>query len=361
MDDETAARRTRQAKEIDDLRETLERSREKVGVDPDELRTIFATALARAGISLDAARAGEIGGTPLFRLNRDDPVFAAGGWPDVLDDLRIRHRKRSEKLKDWRATAPLRAVSFRPALTEDKVDAGGVLQLHLEHRLVRRLLSRFLSQGFSSNLSRACVVSGPGAQPRVILLGRLALYGPGAARLHEEIILVTAAWTEAGRGTKSLRAFGTIREEATLDQLGQALRKPKSPSSQVTERIRQWAAQDAADLEPELKRRADAQKLGAIRQLREVGEAEAKSLKRLLEDQRARVAKADAEPDNQQLSFLPDVEADQRRRDRRYWKAKLERLTTDIAQEPERVRQAYSLAADRLETIGLVYLWPESN
>jgi hypothetical protein len=45
-------------------------------------------------------------------------------------------------------------------LTEDKVDAEGVLQLHLEHRLVRRLLSRFLSQGFSSNLSRACVVSG---------------------------------------------------------------------------------------------------------------------------------------------------------------------------------------------------------
>ena len=36
MDDETEARRARQAKEIDDLRETRERSREKVGVDPDE-------------------------------------------------------------------------------------------------------------------------------------------------------------------------------------------------------------------------------------------------------------------------------------------------------------------------------------
>jgi hypothetical protein len=192
MDDETEARRARQAKEIDDLRETQERS-----VDPDELRAVVATALTRAGI--DAASAGEIGGTALFRLDPDDPAFAAGGWQDVLDDLRIRHRKRSEKLKDWRAAAPLRAVSFRPALTQDQVDAEGVLQLHLEHRLIRRLLSRFLSQGFSSKLSRACIVSGPGAQPRVILLGRLALYGPGAARLHEEIILVTAAWTEAGR------------------------------------------------------------------------------------------------------------------------------------------------------------------
>jgi hypothetical protein len=356
MDDETEARRARQAKEIDDLRETQERS-----VDPDELRAVVATALTRAGI--DAASAGEIGGTALFRLDPDDPAFAAGGWQDVLDDLRIRHRKRSEKLKDWRAAAPLRAVSFRPALTQDQVDAEGVLQLHLEHRLIRRLLSRFLSQGFSSKLSRACIVSGPGAQPRVILLGRLALYGPGAARLHEEIILVTAAWTEAGRGTKPLRPFGTIREEATLDQLDQALRKPKSPPPDVAERIRRWAAQDAADLEVELKRRAEVQKLAAIKQLIEVGETEAKSLQRLLEDQRARVAKADAEPDDLQLSFLPDVEAEaeQRRRDRRYWKAKLERLTTDIAQEPERVRRAYSVAADRLETIGLVYLWPESN
>jgi hypothetical protein len=39
----------------------------------------------------------------------------------------------------------------------------------------------------------------------------------------------------------------------------------------------------------------------------------------------------------------------------------LERLTADIAKEPERVRQGYSVVADRLETIGLVYLWPEGN
>jgi len=51
----------------------------------------------------------------------------------------------------------------------------------------------------------------------------------------------------------------------------------------------------------------------------------------------------------------------QRRRDRSHWKAKLERLSKDIEQEPERVRRAYSVAADRLETIGLVYLWPVSN
>jgi hypothetical protein len=305
MDDETEAWRARQAKEIDDLRETLERSREKVSVNPEELRSVFATAL-----SLDAARDGEINGTSLFRFDPADPVFAVGGWPEALDDLRIRRRKRTERLKDWRATAPLRAVSFRPATTKEGADAEGVLQLHLEHRLVRRLLSRFLSQGFASGLSRACVVFGPGAQPRVILLGRLALYGPGAARLHEEIILVTAAWTEAGRGTKPLKPFHSTREEATLDQLDQAFRQPRSPAVHVVARIRQWAAHDAADLEPELRRRAYVHKAEAIKDLAALGEMEGKSLCRLLEDQRSRIAKADAEPEDRQLSFFPDAEAE---------------------------------------------------
>ena len=361
MDDETLARRARQAKELDDLRDTLERSRVKVGVDPELLHAVVAKAMSRAGTSLDAVRVSDFNGTALYQLNPSDPAFAGGGWPDALDDLRVRRRKRNERLKDWRATAPLRAISFRPATTKEGADAEGVLQVHLEHRLVRRLLSRFLSQGFASGLSRASVVIGPGAQPRVVLLGRLALYGPGAARLHEEIILVTAAWTEAGRGTKPLRPFGTVREEATIDQLDKAFANPREPSRPIVERIRRWAAQDAADLEAELRSRAEAHKNEAIKDLTALGEIEAKSLQRLLEDQRTRVSKADAEPDDAQLTLFVDAEAEQRRRDRRHWKTKLERLTADIAQEPNRVRRSYSVVADRLETIGLVYLWPEGN
>jgi superfamily II DNA or RNA helicase len=361
MDDETTARRARQAKELDDLRTKLEESRAKVGVDTNMLRKVVAKAMSRAGTSLDAGYVEDINGTALYKLDPSDPAFARGGWQEALDDLRVRRRKRSETLKDWRATAPLRQISFRPALTDDRVDVEGVLQLHLEHRLVRRLLSRFLSQGFASNLSRACVVVGPGAQPRVVLLGRLALYGPGASRLHEEIILVTAAWTESGRGQKPLRPFGATREEATLVQLDQAFENPKSPAPQIVDRIRQWAEQDAADLETELKARAEAAKAKAIKDLAALGDAEAKSLQRLLEDQRSRVAKADAEPEDMQLALFADAEAEQRRRDRRRWKTKLDKLAADIAQEPERVRQGYSVVADRLETIGLVYLWPEGN
>ncbi len=361
MDDETATRRARQAKELDELRKTLEHSRERVGVDPEVLRDVVGTALERVGLTLNATREGEVGGTALFRLDAGHPTFQTAGWPQALDDLRIRRRGRFEKLKDWRATAPLRAVSFRPAITEEGADAEGVVQLHLEHRLVRRLLSRFLSQGFQADLSRASVVIGPGAQPRAILLGRLALYGPTAARLHEEIIPITAAWTEAGRGSKPLRAFGTVREEATLDQLEEALRDPRRPAALVTERIRAWAAKDAADLEPELQRRAAERKVQVAKDLATRGETEASSLLRLLQDQRARIAKEEAKPDDQQLRLFPDAEAEQRRRDRRHWRDKLDRLSRDIEHEPARVREGYAVRADRVETVGLLYLWPETG
>jgi hypothetical protein len=72
-----------------------------------------------------------------------------------------------------------------------------VVHLHLEHRVVQRLLGRFTAQGFvHHDLSRACLTQTSDAIPRVILLGRLSLYGPGAARLHEELIPVTARWTD---------------------------------------------------------------------------------------------------------------------------------------------------------------------
>ena len=114
----------------------------------------------------------------------------------------------------------LRRVSFQPAILENGADAPDVIQLHLEHRLIRRLLAKFTSQGFQGALSRCCVVASPGAQVRVLLLGRLALYGPGAARLHEEIIPVTAIWQEAAHG----------RDMAPLRPLGSRGEKPPWPN-----------------------------------------------------------------------------------------------------------------------------------
>nr|WP_294528790.1 DISARM system SNF2-like helicase DrmD [uncultured Rhodopila sp.] len=361
LDDETARRRARQARELDDLRRVLEDSRKRVGVEPDELRHVVGVALARAGAPLDNATAGQVGETPLYRLDPTLAAFATAGWPDALDSLRIRRRGRAERLRDWRANAPLRTLSFTPAITPEGADAEGVVQVHLEHRLVRRLLSRFLSQGFQAGLSRACVVVGPGAQPRVVLIGRLALYGPGAARLHEEMLTVTAAWKEAGRGTTSLRPFGTRGEEATMAQVEAALHHPHRPPEAAEARIRAWAAKDAADLEFELRRRAAVRREEVAKDLLARGAGEADALRGLLQEQRDRVATAADAPEDKQLTLFDENEARQRRLDRQHWRRKVAELDKQIDEEPARVRDGYAVRADRVEIVGLLYLWPGSN
>ena len=83
----------------------------------------------------------------------------------------------------------------------------------------------------------------------------------------------------------------------------------------------------------------------------------------LLEQQRKRIAKANAEFDPNQL-LLPGIADDERREreaDRRHWQNRLARLESEIRDEPERIRASYDVHAHRLEPVGLVYLWPASG
>jgi len=245
----------------------------------------------------------------------------------------------------------------------DNRDAPEVVQVHLEHRLIRRLLSRFISQGFQAGLSRISVIEGPGAQPRVVLMGRLAVYGAGAARLHEEIIPVTAIWTEAERGRKPLRPLEERGEERTLNQLEDALRNALPAPTVAAARVQGLVERDIADLLPTFERLAK-ERLAEVKvQLAKRGETEARSLQDLLEQQRKRLAKASAERDSDQLLLpgIAEVERREREADRRHWQIRLKRLEKEIKDEPGRIRASYDVHAYRLEPVGLVYLWPASG
>jgi hypothetical protein len=245
----------------------------------------------------------------------------------------------------------------------DGRDAPEVVQVHLEHRLVRRLLSRFLSQGFQHGLSRIAVIEGPGAQPRVVLMGRLAVYGAGAARLHEEIIPVTAIWTEAERDRKALRPLGESGEERTLNQLEEALRNARAAPKMAAARVQALLERDIADLVPTLERIAGERLAQVKAQLTKRGESEARSLAELLQQQRKRIAKASAEFDPNQL-LLPGIGEQERREraaDRRHWQSRLARLESEIRDEPTRIRASCDVHAHRLEPVGMVYLWPPTG
>ena len=363
MDDEDRVRHERLLGEQDDLRRALERSRERVGVNPADLQRVAGAALSRAGLALDSTRGEPVGNVTTFLLNPADPAFARdAGWDDAFDDLRVRPRKHGERLGDWRRNAPIRSIAFEPPILSDGRDATDVVQVHLEHRLIRRLLSRFLSQGFQSKLSRVSVIVGPGAQPRVVLMGRLAVYGAGAARLHEEVIPVTAIWTEAERERRPLRPLGESGEERTLNQLEEALRNAREAPGTAVARIQALVARDIADLVPTLERIAAERLVTVSRDLVKRGEEEARSLSDLLEQQRSRIGKAakDFNPNQLTLDLVPE-ERREREADRRHWEGRLTRLERELREEPKRLRESYEVRAHRLEPVGLVYLWPASG
>jgi hypothetical protein len=138
-------------------------------------------------------------------------------WDRTLDSLRP-PRANDEPEWQWRKR-PLQPVVFKPLkrIGEDRV------HLHLEHPVVQRILSRFLSQGYSAHdLSRVTIIPNDrDGLVRVIAFGRLSLFGRGASRLHDEVLSVAAQWLEA-RGEGHLRPFADEAERrasATLEQL----------------------------------------------------------------------------------------------------------------------------------------------
>ena len=102
----------------------------------------------------------------------------------------------------------------------------------------------------------------------------------------------------------------------------------------------------------------------AERRLAERGEAERKDLREILRRQRERVAEelAKHEDGQSQLALgLDPTEARQLDADVRHWRRRLDQFDRDLAEEPDRIREFYQVRARRVEPVGVVYLWPESN
>jgi len=179
---------------------------------------------------------------------------AGSGWIVTTDTLRAK-RQKDQNIFEWRREAPVRPVVFRdPNKVTDEV-----VQLHLEHPVVQRLLQRFLSQGFvHDDLSRTCVAQSRDSVPRVVLLGRLALYGPGAARLHEEIVAVTARWTDSKIRREPLKPYERDTEATMIDLLYQSLidAQIREVPEIVSNQLREAAPQDVSQLWPHLQERS---------------------------------------------------------------------------------------------------------
>ena len=367
VEEELEDARLRQDKlgeEIDRLRIRLDRSRTHIGITAQQFRQTLSMSLRLAGaprieeLDPDGERPPD---TPRrFSFPAENRALAGdSGWAAALDTLRAR-RQRGEGLGEWRRRASIRPIAF-----EDTGQFGeNAVHLHLEHRVARRLLGRFTSQGLiHHDLSKACLTVAADAIPRVVLLGRLAVYGPRAARLHEEIVPVTARWVDPDRRRESLIPYGRTGEQTTLTSLQVALDEAgrSSVPTRVSQRLAGAAPSDIGDLLPHLEQRAAEVAEQAKQRLAERSDAEQRSMIELLERQRKRIVEAAGKDDRQMMFDFDDAERRQREADRRAWNRRLEAIENELATEPQRIAQTYGVRAVRVDPIGLVYLWPRTG
>ncbi|MCB9882376.1 MAG: DEAD/DEAH box helicase [Planctomycetes bacterium] len=364
VQDELEGARDRQERlkqQIADCQGLLEKSRKWVDFHAEAFRGALSCSLELLG-SEPLARREEEDGQPVWHfppLDRKSQVDPS--WVATLDTLRT-PRKRDQKIAEWRREAPIRPVVFEDqgTLTEDTV------HLHLEQRVAQRLLARFRSQGFiHHDLSRACLMQAKDSIPRVVLLGRLSLYGRGAERLHEELIVVAARWLEASQRKGPLAVYARDAEQRTLQLLKDAMgaRATQVPNATIQRKLLDTALQDVDDLRPQLEPRAEEAAARAIEELRKRGAREERDLREALERQRERVRKELEKRRNEpaQGRMFADEEERELQANMRAWVQRLEQFTRDLADEPARIRTFYEVKATRVEPVGLAYLWPETN
>jgi hypothetical protein len=364
VEEELESNRERQVelrKQIDRLRTMLEDSQEAIALSEDHFRSAISCALEILGAEplKNAPQDGKPGPARSVFPALDQRPGADPSWAETMDSLRA-PRTRDQKFWDWRRSSPIRPVVFEdPGVVTEEV-----VQLHLEQRVVQRLLGRFTAQGFVfHDLSCACLAQTSDAIPRVLLIGRLALYGPGAARLHEELIPVTARWSDPMIRKGALVPYGREAETKTLALLDDALVQPESRAvpEVVKGQLKESAARDVQELLPHLESRATEYAKDAIALLAKRAEAEAKAMKEILEIQQKHLESTITKYDNTaqlRLDFENQEELRQLESNRRYWGKRMTELGDELNTEPERIRTQYDVRAQRIQPVGLVYLWP---
>ncbi|MFT3879468.1 MAG: helicase-related protein [Gemmatales bacterium] len=356
IDDELEATRDRQqdlAKQVQVLRELHHASSNWIDLEEASFRDAISTGLELMGA--ERLKPLTDGHYQFPALDKQEGHGAR--WTSSLDALR-QPREREQSLWDWRREAPLRPVVFAdPGKMTDEV-----AHLHLEHPVVRRILNHFIAQGFvHHDLARACITQTSDSLRRVLLIGRLCLFGSGASRLHEQLLVVSAIWQEPSLRKSKLKVDSDAETEKLQATFRTALtqRQPVVPPN-ITRLLQQHASRDVEELLPHLEARGELVGKEARKKLSQRATKEAEAMKKILEGQKKRIETESDRFANVLFQFK-DEEKKQMEADQRHWNKRLAAIDQEIADEPGRIKKLYTVEAERLEPVGLVYLWPHSG
>ncbi len=358
VDAELESQRKEQAKleaEVQRAAHRLDASAKALEVAPDSLRGVVEVGLRLAGVD------GLIEGKPTREGRRTFTLPELDrSWDRTVDSLRP-PRRRTESFWEWRQKAP-RPVTFEPlARLTDETE-----QLHLAHPLVKRILDRFLAQGFSAHdLSRVSAVVAPDDRViRVVAYARLSLFGPGAARLHDEIVGIAAPWSGGDDSVTPYKDAATAQKAIELVEKLAAL-DASAPAATINARISKHAARLYSELWPSLQDEADARAVAARNGLAQRARREADELRTLLQRQKRAIEKQANIVAQMDLFARADSKTDQEQQrqlklDHDYMQARYRAIDAEMETEPQAIEALYDVRMTRLSAVGLAVSWPEA-
>ena len=352
---ETQRANKRLKRDVDAAGRVLDASRKKVGHDTTLLRRVIETGLEL--VLEQPVGSGALAPTPQgsWRL-----PHLPNGWQQTLDTVRPR-RERDEPIWEYRKRNPLPVVFDPP----DRMRPD-LVQLHLAHPFAQRVLARFMAQGWAADdLNRVSAVQVGGlSTAHALAFGRVSLFGKEATRLHEEVVCVAAPWLEA-QGPQHLQPVSDAEEDRLLELFDRACRdrfETLCAPGTITERLARGAAADFESLWPHVRAEAEANAQDALIRLRDRAAQESSDLTRILERQRRRIGELAGQL-TLDLGGSAEAKAQLRQleHDRQYMERRYEAIELELKTEPDELRALYDVHVQRIEPLGLLYLWPETR
>lgn len=346
--------------EIDEMRTCLHQSQQAIGLGSEwrgQLRDSISVALEKMDLPALKEVTVPSGGPKRYMLPETVGVLDVdGGLSRTMDTLRL-PPKDGLRNEEWRKASPIRPIVLEAGAVNDHE----VSLVHLGHPLVKRLLGRFVTQGFvHHDLSRAVLGQTEDSIPRVVLVGRLLLVGQNACRLHEQLVFATARVNES---SKDLKIFDGDDEKETARLLESAM---SSPGPKIPDRVQAKLLEriegDVGQLLDVLTKRADSSTVVAKKELQKRAKEESAAMKVILQRLLDSIKKGLASKDINQLELVfNEAEMKQLRSNQNYWKTRISDIEADLEDEPKRVASFYNVTSVQLQPVGLAYLWPKSS
>lgn len=322
---------------IRELRRALREARDAWEFEPDNLSQVLDEAL-----KLSHHPGLEALGEGVYRLSR-----LPEAWADLKPSI-TNHK------------GQLLALVFDHHLASAK---EGRIFVHLEHPLMRRALSVFRANLWSSGLHQSHQLSRVSYRvlkdhdldaPLLLGFARLVLTGAGGAKLHEELVLLGGEIEGP-----QLRLESAERLKKALEH---DFEYPAIPAT-LAARLRSFYPAHRKVLDEALPAELEQRSKAVTAKLQEKGKNEAKLVKAMIEERIREIDKRlkDASRDYGNLIplFSPD-EMNQYTEDQRWLERRKEELAASKGDEVARAASRYAVNDARLFPLALLYLLPES-